>query len=67
MKYEADACFMKNAMSMGNGENFAKHLGSFAKQFKIVKVYIIKALEKIHKQSLILNHMIFLKLSSNMW
>lgn len=49
MRNGADACFMKNAMSMESGETFAKHLGSFQKQFSVVKGYIKKALEKALK------------------
>lgn len=45
----ADISFMKNAMSMEKGETFAKHLGSFEKQFNKVKNYVEKALIKLTK------------------
>lgn len=49
MKNGADLCFMQNAMTMELGETFAKHLGSFEKQFDKVKNYTSKALLKIAK------------------
>lgn len=49
MKNGADLCFMQNAMTMERGENFAKHLGSFQKQFEKVRMYTCKALIKLSK------------------
>ncbi|WP_055436640.1 hypothetical protein [Lacinutrix algicola] len=49
MRNGADLCFMQNAMTMERGETFAKHLGSFEKQFEKVKTYISKALLKASK------------------
>lgn len=49
MKNGADLCFMQNAMTMEKGETFAKHLGTFAKQFEKVKTYTCKALNKLAK------------------
>lgn len=49
MKNGADLCFMQNAMTMENGDTFAKHLGSFDKQFDKVKNYTSKALIKLSK------------------
>ncbi len=49
MRNGADLCFMQNAMTMERGETFAKHLGSFEKQFEKVKNYISKALTKASK------------------
>ncbi len=40
---------MQNAMTMENGDTFAKHLGSFEKQFDKVKNYTSKALIKLSK------------------
>lgn len=40
MKNGADSCFMKNAMTMEAGETYAKHLGSFEKQFGVVSNYL---------------------------
>jgi len=48
-KNGADFNFMKNAMTMENGDSFAKHLGSFDKQFDKVKNYTSKALIKLSK------------------
>tara|TARA_R110000751_G_scaffold298553_2_gene408631 strand:- start:1633 stop:1989 length:357 start_codon:yes stop_codon:yes gene_type:complete len=45
----ADESYMQNAMTMERGETFAKHLGSFSKQFEKVKNYISKALVKLSK------------------
>ncbi|MDV3579881.1 hypothetical protein [Elizabethkingia anophelis] len=45
----ADLSFMQNAMTMENGDTYAKHLGSFEKQFDIVKNYTSKALIKLSK------------------
>lgn len=45
----ADLCYMKNVMTMENGESFAKHLGSYEKQYEKVKIYISKALLKLTK------------------
>jgi hypothetical protein len=45
----ADLCYMQNAMTMERGETFAKHLGSFEKQFEKVKTYTSKALQKYAK------------------
>lgn len=45
----ADLNFMQNAMTMENGDSFAKHLGSFDKQFDKVKNYTSKALIKLSK------------------
>ena len=45
----ADLNFMQNAMTMENGDTFAKHLGSFDKQFDKVKNYTSKALIKLSK------------------
>ena len=49
MKNGADLSFMQNAMTMERGETFAKHLGTFAKQFEKVKTYTCKALNKLSK------------------
>lgn len=49
MRNGADLCFMQNAMTMENGDTYAKHLGSFEKQFEKVKQYISKALIKLSK------------------
>ncbi len=49
MKNGADLCFMQNAMTMERGESFAKHLGSFEKQFSKVKKYTSNALIKLSK------------------
>jgi len=46
-KYGANLNYMQNAMTMERGENFAKHLGSFEKQFLIVKTYLSDALLKL--------------------
>ncbi|MDQ1806008.1 hypothetical protein RAH57_18640 [Chryseobacterium sp. CKR4-1] len=48
-KNGADLSFMQNAMTMENGDTFAKHLGSFDKQFDKVKNYTSKALIKLSK------------------
>ncbi|KFF76001.1 hypothetical protein HX13_01205 [Chryseobacterium sp. P1-3] len=48
-KNGADLNFMKNAMTMENGDTYAKHLGSFEKQFEKVKTYTAKALIKLSK------------------
>ena len=45
----AELSYMQNAMTMERGETYAKHLGSFEKQFDKVKTYISKALIKITK------------------
>lgn len=45
----AQLCFMQNAMTMERGESYAKHLGSFSKQFEKVKTYTSKALIKLSK------------------
>ena len=45
----ADVSYMQNAMTMERGETYAKHLGSFSKQFDKVKNYISKALAKLSK------------------
>ena len=45
----ADLCYMQNAMTMERGETFAKHLGSFDKQFEKVKNYTSKGLIKLTK------------------
>ena len=67
MKNGADLCFMKNAMSMEEGETFAKHLGSFDKQFKVVKSYIDKALTKILKtKAYTLSHAFFDQQKANL-
>ncbi|WP_426479526.1 hypothetical protein ACP3T3_08885 [Chryseobacterium sp. CBSDS_008] len=50
MKNGADVCFMKNAMTMEDGDTSAKHLGSFEKQFEKVKNYTSKALVKLSKK-----------------
>lgn len=49
MRNGAHQSFMQNAMSLENGETFAKHLGTFEKQFQIVKKYVDKALLKLTK------------------
>lgn len=51
MKNGAHLCFMQNAMTMENGETFAKHLGTFKKQFEVVQKYLAKALIKLSKNS----------------
>lgn len=48
-KNGADLSFMQNAMTMENGDTYAKHLGSFEKQFDKVKNYTSKALIKLSK------------------
>lgn len=48
-RYGANLNFMQNAMTMENGDTFAKHLGSFDKQFDKVKNYTSKALVKLSK------------------
>ena len=48
-KNGADMQFMRNVTSMERGETFAKHLGSFEKQFDKVKNYVSKALIKLSK------------------
>lgn len=48
-KNGAELSLMQNAMTMERGETFAKHLGSFEKQFEKVKTYISKALIKLTK------------------
>lgn len=45
----AELSYMQNAMTMEHGETYAKHLGSFEKQFEKVKTYISKALIKLTK------------------
>jgi hypothetical protein len=66
MKNGADLCFMQNAMTMERGETFAKHLGSFEKQFEQVKKYTSNALLKISKAKLYsTNSDFFLNLESN--
>ncbi len=45
----AELSFMQNAMTMERGETFAKHLGSYQKQFEKVKNYLLKALIKLTK------------------
>lgn len=45
----ADLSYMKNVMTMERGETFAKHLGTYEKQFDKVKTYISKALLKLNK------------------
>ena len=49
MKNGADLCFMQNAMTMEQGKTYAKHLGTFEKQFDKVKNYTEKALLKLSK------------------
>jgi len=49
MKNGADLSFMQNAITMEEGKTYAKHLGSFEKQFEKVKNYITKALVKLAK------------------
>ena len=49
MRNGADLCFMQNAMTMEEGKTFAKHLGTFEKQFEKVKGYTSKALIKLAK------------------
>lgn len=49
MKNGAHLCFMQNAMTMERGETYAKHLGTFDKQFAKVKDYVSKALIKLSK------------------
>lgn len=46
-KNGAELSYMQNAMTMERGETFAKHLGSYKKQFEKVKIYISKALLKL--------------------
>lgn len=48
-KNGANLNLMQNAMTMENGESYAKHLGSFEKQFKVVQNYLAKALIKFSK------------------
>lgn len=59
MKNGAHLCFMQNAMTMENGDSFAKHLGTFKKQFGVVQKYIEKALIKLAKNSKYKNSKIF--------
>lgn len=49
IRHGADLCFMQNAMTMEEGKTYAKHLGSFEKQFEKVKLYTSKALLKLAK------------------
>ena len=49
MRNGAHLSFMRNAMTMERGETYAKHLGSFDKQFNKVKTYLSKALIKLTK------------------
>ncbi len=55
----ADDSFMKNAMSMEDGKTFARHLGSFEKQFDKVKNYVKKALIKLTKTKSFSNDKVF--------
>ncbi|MDB5228281.1 MAG: hypothetical protein JWN78_2474 [Bacteroidota bacterium] len=48
-KNGASLDYMQNAMTMERGETFAKHLGTFDKQFQKVKDYTSKALIKLSK------------------
>lgn len=65
MRNGADQCFMKNAITMERGETYAKHLGSFQKQFEKVKLYLSKALIKLaNKRPFILEKPFFLNLES---
>lgn len=50
MRNGAHQSFMQNAMTMERGETYAKHLGSFEKQFEKVKSYTSKALSKLAKK-----------------
>lgn len=43
----ADSSFMSNAISMEQGESYARHLGTYQKQFEKVKKYVFKALAKL--------------------
>ena len=49
MKNGAEKQLMLNAISMEEGKTFARHLGSFDKQFDIVKNYTSKALIKLSR------------------
>ncbi|MCT3924545.1 hypothetical protein HZP94_15145 [Elizabethkingia anophelis] len=65
MRNGADQCFMQNAITMERGETFAKHLGSFQKQFEKVKLYLSKALVKLaNKNPFIVERAFFLNLES---
>jgi hypothetical protein len=46
-RHGAELSYMQNAMTMEQGKSYAKHLGSFEKQFEKVKGYISKALIKL--------------------
>ncbi|MPS72943.1 MAG: hypothetical protein E2590_07275 [Chryseobacterium sp.] len=48
-KNGAEKQLMRNAITMEEGETYAKHLGSFDKQFEKVKNYTSKALVKLSK------------------
>lgn len=48
-RYGAHLSYMENAITMERGETYAKHLGSFNKQFEKVKKHISKALTKLSK------------------
>lgn len=62
----ADLAYMQNAMTMERGEKFAKHLGTFEKQFEKVKKYVSKALIKLSKTNTYKKEgYFFLKLEQN--
>ncbi|MCL1651717.1 hypothetical protein M2T28_03790 [Elizabethkingia miricola] len=64
----ADQCFMQNAITMERGETYAKHLGSFQKQFEKVKLYLSKALVKLtNKRPFIVEKSFFLHLESKVY
>jgi len=65
MKNGAHQCFMQNAMTMEAGKTFAKHLGTFEKQFEEVKVYMAKALEKYKTKKEFSNLLSFFDEQSN--
>lgn len=46
-KHGAHQQLMQNAMTMEHGKTYAKHLGSFSKQFNEVKGNVEKALAKL--------------------
>lgn len=48
-RHGADVSYMENLMNMEQGKIYSKHIGSFSKQFPIVRDYISKALIKLSK------------------
>lgn len=50
MRNEAHHSFMQNVLTMERGETYAKHLGTFEKQFDKIKNYTSKALLKFERK-----------------